>query len=390
MGRRGRKRRIPLEAEYWRLLSAGMGTAEACRYLGIGRKTGFRWRQENGEMPPKRLDDEQHSGRYLSRLERQRIAALSERGHGVREIARRLDRAPSTVSRELVRNRAPHDRGGYDGDLAHARARERARRPKPARLATDTALRSVVSRKLDLEWSPEQIATFLRDQFPDQPGWHVCPETIYQALYLPGRGALSRELTRKLRTGRSMRRRRRRPDARRVRFATPGSSIAERPLEVLARDRPGHWEGDLIVGRGNRSAIGTLVERHSRYTRLVHLPDGHDADSVYLALTQVLLSLPGSLRLTLTWDQGGEMARHGDIARLLTGGIYFADPASPWQRATNENTNGLLRQYFPKRTDLTVHDERRLVQVEHRLNNRPRKTLGWSTPAAILAPHLIS
>ena len=260
MGRRGRKRRIPLEAEYWRLLSAGMGTVEACRYLGIGRKTGFRWRQENGGMPPKRLAEEHYSGRYLSHLERQRIAALTERGHGVREIARRLGRAPSTISRELVRNRAAHDRGGYDGELAHARARERARRPKPARLATDTRLRSIVSGKLGQEWSPEQIATFLRVQFPDRPGWHICPETIYQALYLPGRGGLSRDLTRKLRTGRPMRRRRRRPDARRVRFATPGAPIADRPLEVLVRDRPGHWEGDLIVGRSNRSAIGTLVD----------------------------------------------------------------------------------------------------------------------------------
>jgi IS30 family transposase len=273
------------------------------------------------------------------------------------EIARRLGRAPSTISRELVRNRAAHDRGGDDGDLAHARARERARRPKRARLAVDTQLRSIVADKLAQEWSPEQITTFLRDQFPDRPGWHICPETIYQALYLPARGGLTRDLTHKLRTGRSMRRRRRRPDARRVRFAT-GTPIAQRPLEVLVRNRPGHWEGDLIVGRGNRSAIGTLVERHSRYTRLVHSPAGHDADSVYVALSRLLLSLPDPLGLTLTWDQGGEMARHSEIARLLSGGVYFTDPASPWQRGTNENTNGLLRQYFPKGTDLAVHESR--------------------------------
>jgi IS30 family transposase len=223
---------------------------------------------------------------------------------------------------------AAHDRGGYDGDLAHARARERAKRPKPARLAADPELRAVVSEKLGLEWSPEQIATYLRDAHPERVQWHLCPETIYQALYLPARGALSRELTRKLRTGRPMRRRRRRPDARQVRFANPGASIATRPPEVLVRTRPGHWEGDLIVGRANRSAIGTLVERRSRYTRLIHLPDGHDADGLYDGLSRVLLTLPAPVRLTLTWDQGGEMARHAEIAQLLTAGIFFTDPAS--------------------------------------------------------------
>jgi IS30 family transposase len=312
MASRGRKRRIPLETEYWELFSAGVGTVEACRQVGIGRKTGFRWRQENGGTPPKRLAETEHSGRYLSRFERQRIAALAERGHGVREIARRLGRSPSTISRELRRNRAAHDRGGYDGDLAHARARERAKRPKPARLANDPGLRAVVSEKLDLEWSPEQVATHLREGFPEQPSWHICAETIYQALYIPARGGLTRNLTRKLRTGPSMRRRRRRPDARRVRFATAGASISSRPLEVLLRARPGHWEGDLIVGRQNRSAIGTLVERHSRYTRLVHLPNGHDADELYDSLSRVLQSLPATIRITLTWDQGGKWPSRRD------------------------------------------------------------------------------
>jgi IS30 family transposase len=388
MARRGRKRRITLESEYWGLLSAGMGTVEACRQVGIGRKTGFRWRQENGGMAPRRLAEDQCSGRYLSQFERQRIAALHERGHGVREIARRIGRAPSTVSRELTRNRSVHDRGGYDGDLAHARARERAKRPKPARLATDPRLRKVVSDKLGLEWSPEQIAVHLREAFPAKASWHLCPETIYQALYLPARGGLTRELTRQLRTGRPMRKRRRRADARRVRFATPGASISKRPANVEKRSRPGHWEGDLIVGRGNRSAIGTLVERHSRYTRLVHLPCGHGADDLHDALRKVLSTLPGELRMTLTWDQGGEMARHAEIAELLAGGVFFTDPASPWQRGTNENTNGLLRQYFPKGTVLSSHPEGKLRWVENRLNNRPRKILGWSTPSAILAPYL--
>ena len=388
MGRRGRKRRITLESEYWGLLSAGMGTVEACRQVGIGRKTGFRWRQENGGMPPKTVTEEQHSGRYLSHFERQRIAGLRDRGHGVREIARRIGRAPSTVSRELKRNTLAHDRSGYDSELAHARARERAKRPKAARLATDGELRQVVSDKLKLEWSPEQITVHLREEFPDRPLWHLCPETIYQALYLPARGGLTRDLTRQLRTGRPMRKRRRRSNARRVRFAVPGMSIWCRPAEIEVRSHPGHWEGDLIVGRSNQSAIGTLVERHSRYTRLVHLPDGHDADELYEALSEVLLSLPGEVRISLTWDQGSEMARHAEIAELLAGGVYFTDPASPWQRGTNENTNGLLRQYFPKGSDLSIHDRDKLQWVEERLNHRPRKILGWVTPASILAPHL--
>jgi IS30 family transposase len=253
-----------------------------------------------------------------------------------------------------------------------------------AKLASDPALRAVVAGVLELEWSPEQISVHLRTAFPERTAWHLCPETIYQALYLPGRGGLTRELTRRLRTGRPMRKRRRRPDQRRVRFAVPGASIAARPPEVLVRDHPGHWEGDLIVGRSNRSAIGTLVERHSRYVRLVHLPAGHGADDLHDALTKVLLEIPGELRLTLTWDQGGEMARHHEIAQLLAQGVYFADPGCPWQRGTNENTNGLLRQYFPKSSDLSVHTDEALRHVGLRLNHRPRKTLGWATPASIL------
>jgi IS30 family transposase len=385
MGRRGRKRRLDLESEYWRLLSAGMGTVEVCRELGIGRKAGFRWRQENGGLGPPRPPEEGHSGRYLSRFERQRIATLVERGHGVREIARRIGRSASTVSRELHRNRAPHDHGGHDGDLAHARARERARRPKAARLSLDPEFRHVVADKLTLEWSPEQISSYLRLTFPEQPDWHLCTESIYQALYLPGRGGLSRELTKKLRTGRPMRKRHRRSDQRRSRFANPGLSIAKRPLHVEAREHPGHWEGDLIVGHHNRSAIGTIVERKSRFVRLVHLPIGHGADELFESLTETMANVPRHLRLTLTWDQGSEMARHGDFTELFGAGVYFADPGSPWQRGTNENTNGLLRQYFPKGTDLSAHSISVLRTVEERINSRPRKILGWSTPAAVLS-----
>lgn len=258
MGRRGPKRRLELESEYWRLLSAGIVTVDACREVGIGRKTGFRWRQENGGLPPARLGPEHGASRYLSRLERQRIASLAERGHGVREIARRLDRAPSTVSRELLRNRSPHDRGGYEGDLAHARARERARRPKPSRLALDVDLRAVVAGKLELEWSPEQIAVHLRHRYPERRDWHLCPETIYQALYLPARGGLSRTLTKKLRTGRPMRRRRRRPDRRLVRFAVPGATIAMRPPSTCSHASP------LGTGRVISFSAERTVQRSER------------------------------------------------------------------------------------------------------------------------------
>ena len=245
----------------------------------------------------------------------------------------------------MRRNRSGHDRGGYDGDLAHARSRERAKRPRQSRLAKDVKLRTLVAEKLELERSAEQISTHLRSTYLGRSEWHLCPETIYQALYLPGRSGLNRTLVRQLRTGRPMRKRQRQPDRRRVRFAA-AAGIASRPERVSTRDVPGHWEGDLIVGRNNRSAIGTLVERHSRYTRLVHLPASHDADDMHSALTQVLLTLSRDLRLTLTWDQGGEMARHAEIALLLDGGVFFADAASAWQRGTNENTNGLLDNIF--------------------------------------------
>jgi transposase, IS30 family len=382
MGRRGRKRRLDVESEYWLLLAAGVGTVEACKRLGIGRKTGYRWRAEHGGLPPAALGEGVRSQRYLSLLERQRIATLRRDGLGVRGIARELGRSPSTVSRELRRNTAAHDRS-YDGDLAHARARERLRRPRRGRLLVDVELRALVEAKLELEWSPEQIAGWLRTAFPDRSGWHVCHETIYQALYLGGRGGLRRQLTRRLRTGRPLRKRRRRAAERRTRFVTPGRLIDQRPEIVLGRGRVGDWEGDLIVGRNNRSAIATLVDRRSRYLRLVALPHGHDAVAVRDALIAALAHLPAAARHTLTWDQGSEMAHHEHIGAHLGQGVFFAYPASPWLRGTNENTNGLLRQYFPKGSDLSVHDAEDLRRVQDRLNNRPRKTLDWKTPVEV-------
>ncbi|HEX3219268.1 MAG TPA: IS30 family transposase, partial [Candidatus Limnocylindria bacterium] len=363
MGRRGRKRQLEVEAEYWQLLKAGVGTVAACRLVGITRKTGYRWRAENGGIPPVRLAEAARTGRYLSLLERQRIATLRGRGHGVREIAWRLGRSPSTVSRELRRNLRPYDNDVYDGDLAHARARQRARRERHARLARDAGLRAVVQAKLELEWSPQQVAAHLRVAYPDRPDWHVCHETIYQALYHGGRGGLSRQLTRRLRTGRPLRKRRRRADQRRIRFVAPALLLEHRPAAVEQRVRVGDWEGDLLVGRSSQSAIGTLVDRTSRYLKLVHLPSGHGAEQLWAALTEVMATLPQATRLTLTWDQGSEMAWHDRIAAHFAEGVYFAHPASPWQRGTNENTNGLLRQYFPKRTDLRVHSQADLLAV---------------------------
>ena len=385
MGRRGRKRQLDVEARYWELLDSGAGTVAACRAVGITRKTGYRWRAEAGGVVPARLAEAVRSNRYLSLLERQRISALHEKGGGIREIARILDRSPSTVSRELKRNTAKHDRGGYEPVVAHARARERGARPGRSRLGTDTGLRAEVQTKLDLEWSPEQISAHLRIAFPGTPGWHVCHETIYQALYRGSRGGLSRTLTKRLRTGRPLRKRRRRTDERRTRFVIAHQGIAARPAVVEERSRLGDWEGDLVVGQLSRSAVATLVDRRSGFLRLVHLPGGHRAEQLVTALNAAMAPVPERLRLTLTWDQGSEMAGHDQVALLFSEGVFFADPGSPWMRGTNENTNGLARQYLRKGTNLSVFDAADLAAFEAKLNGRPRKRLGWKTPAEVFA-----
>jgi IS30 family transposase len=289
------------------------------------------------------------------------------------------------VSRELTRNTGLA--GVYRASSAQHAAEQRAKRPKVAKLAADTALREVVQDGLDRKWSPRQISQRLVLDFPDRPEMRVSHETIYQALYVQGRGALRRELTVALRTGRALRMPRRRAQARRARPAgrIPDMvNISERPAEVADRAVPGHWEGDLILGRNNKSAIGTLVERSTRFVMLLHLPDGRDAATVAAAMTEVIQTLPPLLLGSLTWDQGKEMAQHRKIT-LATGlQIYFCDPHSPWQRGSNENTNGLLRQYFPKGTDLTQHTAAELARVAAELNGRPRQTLGWRTPAEAL------
>jgi IS30 family transposase len=331
-------------------------------------------------------------GRYLSLAEREEIMVGLAEKLSYREIARRLGRDPSTISREVRRNiassRHRHTRDGrpitrYRATLAQTKAEDRARRPKPAKLAVNCRLRWRVQARLRLRWSPEQIARSLRRDFPDRPELWVSHETIYQSLYVQGRGALRRDLTRCLRTGRAIRRPQRRPHQRRSKIPDM-IMISERPAEVADRAVPGHWEGDLILGTDNRSAIGTLVERSTRYVMLLHLPHGHTADHVQAAMTEVIATLPQHLWRSLTWDQGNEMARHRQITLAADLPIYFCDPHSPWQRGTNENTNGLLRQYFPKGTDLAKYSAEQLLDVAIQLNGRPRKTLDWRTPAEAL------
>lgn len=380
MARRGRKRRLALEDEYWALIRSGVGTVEACLQLGIGRKTGYRWRAERGGLPPLTVPETARHSRYLSLLERQRIATLLERGHGIREIARRLGRAPSTISREVRRHRLEHDHPGYDADLAHARSRQAARRARKGVFARDAELGGVVQGKLEQQWSPQQIAGWLRTVFPDRPDWHVCHETIYQAIYFGGKRGLSRRLTTNLRTGRPLRKRRRRPQERSPRYVSPGALITQRPAVVEQRTRIGDIEGDLIIGRRTGSAIGTLVDRTSRLIRLVHVPAGHSSHAFAEALSATVAGWEPAERRTLTWDQGVEMAAHHTVAKYFAEGIYFAPPGTPWLRGTNENSNGLLRQYFPKGTDLSIHSLADLRRVEDLLNNRPRKVLDGRTP----------
>jgi IS30 family transposase len=343
------------------------------------------------------------SGRYLSFLEREEIALLFAQQFGVREIARQIGRDPSTISRELRRNAATRSaRWDYRASSAQWHADRRVTRPKASKLASDDRLRTYVQDKLSGpgRWSPEQITRRLRIDFPDDKSMRVSHEAIYQALYVQGRGALRRELTECLRTGRAIRKPKRRQNVRGKRSIPPEIMISERPAEIEDRAVPGHWEGDLIVGSG-QSAIGTLVERKTRYVMLVHLPrlaelaegergwTGRGAETVRDALAATITTLPHELRRSLTWDQGSEMYQHAALKIAANIDIYFCDPHSPWQRGTNENTNGLLRQYFPKGTDLARHSAEHLADIAVALNGRPRKTLGWKTPAEAFNEELL-
>jgi IS30 family transposase len=308
-----------------------------------------------------------------------------ERGWSLRRIAVILDRAPSTVSREVEANGG---RAGYQPFAAHDRACLLAKRPKPFKLAGGSALLDRVSADLERLWSPRQIAKRLREEFGDRPEMRVSHETIYQSLFVQGRGELRRELTRCLRSGRA----KRVPQARGVRPPAIRDMviISERPAAVADRAVPGHWEGDLIIGKNNKSAIGTLVERSTRFVMLLHLPGDRTAETVRDAMTRKIRTLPDAIVRSITWDQGREMAEHAKFSIDTGIPVYFCDPHSPWQRGSNENTNGLLRQYFPKGTDLSVHDQTALDAAADSLNGRPRETLGWKTPAEKLDEVLVA
>lgn len=335
-------------------------------------------------IPAAKADDHlrEINSRYLSFTHRERIRDLHQAGYSNAAIARELGCHRSTIGRELARN--ADQQGRYLPSHASRLAWTRRRRPKIANIAADSKLREIISTKLEMRWSPEQIAAWLRLEYPDCLHWHVCHETIYQALYVQARGGLKRELVHHLRRGRSARKPRTSCQQRTPRFKAGMINISQRPPEVDDRAVPGHWESDLIIGAGGKSAIGTLVERTTRFVMLLHLPGRHDADSVTKALSQCIGKLPDALRRSLTWDQGSEMALHDQFSVTTGCPVYFCDPASPWQRGSNENTNGLLRQYFPKGTDLSTHSAEHLLQVADELNTRPRKTLGWKTPAQAL------
>ena len=360
---------------FWAALQRGEFITDAAEAVGTYRKQGARWVIASGGVRPRRGRNLQ--GRYLSFAEREEIALARAAGESMRSIAARLGRSPSTISRELGRNaEAP---GRYRATSAHAAAWERAARPKPAKLATNLALRGKVEQYLQKRYSPEQISGRLRVEFPDDPEMWVSTETIYQSLYVQSRGALRRELTRCLRTGRALRHPGRQPGQRKNRIPAM-VNISERPAEATDRAVPGHWEGDLIIGKRNLTAIGTLVERSSGYTMLVHLPDGYKPEQVAPALAAKIQTLPEVVRRSLTWDQGPEMRDWKQVAIAADIEIFFCDPHKPWQRGSNENTNGLLRQYFPKGSDLSVHSEAELDQVAAELNDRPRKRLGYRKP----------
>ena len=422
---------------FWEGIARGLSSEAAAAEVGMSSAFGTRSFREAGGMPPLKLVPV--SGRYLSFEEREEIAILRAKEHGVREIARRVGRSPSTISPELRRNSSTRTAElEYRASTAQWHAERRATRPKIPKLVANAALRDYVQdrlvgkivrpdgtvvrgpevkfigrrhgrradRRWGKAWSPEQISNRLHIDFPDDDSMRISHEAIYQALYIQGRGALKRELVQCLRTGRALRVPRARTHQQGKKFVPPELLISERPAEVNDRAVPGHWEGDLIIGL-NSSAIGTLVERTTRFTMLLHLPPmqghgkepratngpalaGHGAEAVRSEIARVIATLPEQLRRSLTWDQGAEMAEHAQL-RIDTGlEIYFCDPHSPWQRGSNENTNGLLRQYFPKGTDLSRHPRDDLDAVALALNTRPRKTLQWRTPAEALNDLLLS
>ena len=432
------KSRRSVERQFWMEIATGVSSEDAAAAVGVSQAVGARWFRQGGGMTTITLAEP--GGRYLSFVEREEIALLRTQKVGVREIARRLGRDASTVSRELRRNAAT--RGGklqYRASVAQWKSELMARRPKTAKLVNNPRLRAYVQERLDgrvrlpdstvvdgptvpvwrgrnkphrgdrawsIAWSPEQISQRLKIDFGDDESMRISHEAIYQSLYIEGRGALKRELVAALRTGRSLRKPRARTQNKPQGHVTSDVVISQRPAQAADRAVPGHWEGDLIIGT-NRSAIGTLVERKSRSTLLVHLPRldgygqqprvkngpalaGYGAEAMAKALTVSMAKLPQQLRKTITWDRGKELSDHAQFAMETGTKVYFADPHSPWQRPTNENTNGVLRQYFPKGTDLSRWSSEELEAVAYTLNNRPRKVLGWRTPSEVFSEQLES
>jgi IS30 family transposase len=357
----------------------GMTVAEVARKVGCSLRTVKRVAAGKGKHETRR-DRWSPGPSRLSLRDREEISLGLRRGDTFTAIARHLGRATSTVSREVGTNGGRED---YRAWRAHDAAYVQARRPKTTKLAACPRLAAQVEEWLEEWWSPEEIARRLRIEFADDPMMWVSHETIYQSIFVQGRGELSRELTRCLRTARAKRRPRGRVE---TRGHIPDMvMISERPAEVEDRAVPGHWEGDLIIGKDGKSAVGTLVERTTGYLFLLHLPDGREAEKVDAAMRRAAAKLPGQFFRTITWDQGKEMSRHANFTVDTGIQIYFCDPHSPWQRPSNENTNGLLRQYMPKGTDLSVHTEADLDRFARSLNNRPRKRLGFMKPSERLA-----
>jgi transposase, IS30 family len=368
---------------YFELIRQGSSGAAASQEVGVSLSCGSLWFIDAGSVT---FIDSPISPRYLTQDDRIEIADGLDAGEPVKVIAARIGKSYQSVYKEIARNRRAD--GRYQPWYAHNQAWMHRRRPKPRILETDTKLAMVIAGKLSQKWSPAQISRWLRRRFPRQPGWQVCPETIYEAVY-SGRISLP-ETTKQhdspLRTKRTYRRRRGRGRSKdgALRQCTAMRSIHDRPAVAQTRSQIGHWEGDLIIGAGQRSAIATLVERKTRSTMLIALPEGHNAHAVAGALINTITVLPPALWRTLTWDQGNEMFQHETIERATGLRIYFADPHSPWQRPSNENTNGLLRQYFPKGTDLSIHTQDDLNTVAAELNDRPRACLDDHTPAQLM------
>lgn len=397
-GHRGR-------AEYDRLRAGGVRRRDAAARVGVHERTARDWDRgirkignarlhadgrridyktgvstivAVGSAPTLAAVEAELHPRFLTVVEREQIADLRRRGQSLRAIGRALRRPASTIKREIDARSVGGEYRPHRAQRAWAASRPR---PKASKLAQGGPLRDYVAMKLAERWSPEQICHAVMVEFPDDESMRVSVETIYQAVYVQARGGLRREVAVALRTGRTRRKPHRRPDQRTPRFVDAMVMISERPPEVQDRAVPGHWEGDLIVGTRSESAIVTLVERSTRYVMLGHLPGGHTAEEVRDVLAPLMGTLPEHLRGSLTWDQGCEMAAHKQFTVTTGVPVYFCDPHSPWQRGSNENTNGLLRQYFPKGTDLSVHSVEDLEHVAQQLNGRPRKTLGWKTPA---------